>query len=116
MMRPFDMAVSTAPPLTSTGRLFDKIAIITGSSSGIGHAIALTYIHEGAKVVYADVTPDTREPGARGDFASEKAATTFELLKREGGEERVMEVLTDASKAEDVKALVKKTGYTESFK
>ena len=35
------MAVSTAPHLTSTGRLFNKIAIITGSSSGIGRTIAL---------------------------------------------------------------------------
>ena len=35
------MAVSTAPHLTSTGRLLNKVAIITGSSSDIGRTIAL---------------------------------------------------------------------------
>ena len=36
-----NMAVSTAPHLSSTGRLLNKVAIITGSSSDIGRTIAL---------------------------------------------------------------------------
>jgi Dehydrogenases with different specificities (related to short-chain alcohol dehydrogenases) len=36
------------------GRLQDKAAIITGSGSGIGKAIALAYGREGAKIVVAD--------------------------------------------------------------
>jgi len=34
-----------------SGRLFDKVAVITGASSGIGRAIAEQYLAEGAKVV-----------------------------------------------------------------
>lgn len=36
-------------------RLKDKIAIVTGASAGIGKAIALMYITEGAKVVLSDI-------------------------------------------------------------
>jgi NADP-dependent 3-hydroxy acid dehydrogenase YdfG len=33
------------------GRLANKIAVITGATSGIGEAVALMYVKEGAKVV-----------------------------------------------------------------
>lgn len=36
-------------------RLKDKVAIITGAATGIGNAIAKSYVAEGAKVVIADV-------------------------------------------------------------
>lgn len=36
-------------------RLENKIAIVTGASSGIGKAIADTFLKEGAKVVYSDI-------------------------------------------------------------
>ncbi|MCI0481777.1 MAG: glucose 1-dehydrogenase [Candidatus Dadabacteria bacterium] len=39
-------------------RLKDKVAIITGGSSGIGKAIALGYVKEGAKVVIAALHED----------------------------------------------------------
>ncbi len=39
-------------------RLKDKVAIITGGSSGIGRAITLGYVKEGAKVVIAALHED----------------------------------------------------------
>ncbi|KAL1847115.1 hypothetical protein Daus18300_014056 [Diaporthe australafricana] len=41
-------------------RLANKVALVTGSSSGIGRAIALRYAAEGAKVVCADLSPESR--------------------------------------------------------
>lgn len=40
-----------------SARLEDKVAVITGSSNGIGRAIALRYAAEGAYVVCADIDP-----------------------------------------------------------
>ncbi len=36
---------------TGSGRLTDKIAVITGADSGIGKAVAIAYAREGADVV-----------------------------------------------------------------
>ena len=33
----------------------DKVAIITGAGSGIGHATAVKFAHEGAKVAVCDI-------------------------------------------------------------
>ncbi len=94
------MASATSPPL---GRLSNKVAIVTGSSSGIGRAIAIAYIREGAKVVCADLTPSAR-PG----IDQEATATTLEILQKEGGGGRSIFVEADVSKGEDVQALVER--------
>ena len=39
------------PNYKSSGKLKDKVAIITGGDSGIGRAVAVAYVKEGAKVV-----------------------------------------------------------------
>ncbi|HLP69539.1 MAG TPA: 3-hydroxybutyrate dehydrogenase [Rhizobium sp.] len=45
-------------------KLEGKVCIITGSASGIGHAIAKRYVEEGAKVVIADLKEDQAQAAA----------------------------------------------------
>jgi 3-hydroxybutyrate dehydrogenase len=45
-------------------RLKDKVAVITGSASGIGRKIADVYASEGAKVVIADLSYDSAQKAA----------------------------------------------------
>jgi len=46
-----------------TGGLHGRVAIITGSSSGMGRAIALTLAHEGLHVVCSDLKPEAAQHG-----------------------------------------------------
>ena len=73
-------------------RLTNKVAIITGSASGIGRASAYLFASEGAKVVIADVS----------DADGEEAVAT---IKSSGGE--AIFVHTDVSVASEVERLVK---------
>ena len=75
-------------------RLKNKVAIITGSSKGIGLGCALVFAREGAKVV---VTSRHRNEG-------EKAA---DRINSEGG--KAVYIRTDVSKQESVKKMVKET-------
>ncbi len=42
-------------------QLQDKVCLVTGSASGIGHAIAKLYVAQGAKVVIADLKQDAAD-------------------------------------------------------
>ena len=53
--------------------LKDKVAIVTGASSGIGKAIAELYAKEGAKVVVSDIN-------------EEGGNEVVEIIKKNGGE------------------------------
>ena len=47
---PFGLTAVTGP-----GRVAGKVAVVTGSASGIGRVTALTLAREGAAVVIADI-------------------------------------------------------------
>jgi len=74
--------------------LENKVAIVTGASSGIGEAIALTFAAEGAKVVVSDIN----EEGGNKVVAQ---------IKSNGGE--AIFIKADTSKAEDNEQLVAET-------
>ena len=76
------------------GRLDGKVAVITGSNSGVGAATAKLFAKEGAKVVIS----------ARRLPLLEEVATE---IRENGGE--VLIVQTDVSKVEDAENLIAKT-------
>jgi NAD(P)-dependent dehydrogenase (short-subunit alcohol dehydrogenase family) len=75
-------------------RLQERIAIITGASSGLGRAIARLFAAEGAVVIVADIDETPREGGA----------PTCTVIAEAGG--RAEFVYCDVSDAASVEALV----------
>ena len=68
-----------------------KVALVTGGSSGIGKATALTFAREEAKLVIVDIDAD----------AGQETAKTIQ----DAGGEAVF-VKADVSRADDVEAMV----------
>lgn len=66
--------------MTISQRLLNKVAIVTGSSSGLGRAIAIAYAREGARVACADLRPESRP-----HIHDETTINTDELIRRNGG-------------------------------
>lgn len=79
------------------GRLQNKVAIITGSSSGIGRAIALLFHNEGAHIICADIR-DTS------NYSNESNTPTHSLITQAGGQAIFCQV--DVSIPSQVSALV----------
>ena len=70
----------------------NKVALVTGGSSGIGKATALAFARKGTKVVIADWIENLE---------------TMDMIENLGGD--AIFIKCDVSKSEDVKALIKKT-------
>lgn len=80
------------------GRLQDRVAVITGSSSGIGRAIALKFASEGAHIVCGDLKPEERDL---------KETPTHELILENSSSKAVF-LKTDVREEQEVKALIDK--------
>jgi 3-oxoacyl-[acyl-carrier protein] reductase len=72
-------------------KLKDRVAIITGAARGIGKAIALTFVREGAKVALVDIDQKQLE------------ALKNEIEKREG---ESVNISCDITKSPEVQAMV----------
>ncbi len=81
-------------------RLEDKVAIVTGASSGFGRAIAKAFAVAGAKVVCSDLRPEALEGGYEDDISIQ----TDEAIRKAGGD--AIFVKCDVTKVDEVKALV----------
>lgn len=85
-----------------SGRLANKVAVITGASSGIGRAIALSFASHGAIVVCSDLREEARVPGPSGEAASTE--TTVQTIKSTGG--TAIFIKCDTTNSEEVEALI----------
>ena len=84
-------------------RLSNKVAIVTGASSGLGRAIALSYADHGARlVVCADLFPSPRPGGI------DEEIPTHELILNRHGSGRAAFQKTDVSSSHDLRTCVEK--------
>ena len=79
--------------------LKDKVAVVTGSSKGLGLASARALIEEGCRVTIC----------ARGEAGLADAAAALKTLAGANGPARVLAVAADLSTAEGVETVVART-------
>jgi NAD(P)-dependent dehydrogenase (short-subunit alcohol dehydrogenase family) len=84
-------------------QLQDQIAIVTGSSSGNGRAIALALSAAGATVVCADLDKKARKEG----YEPDRDIDTDEVIRSQGGKARYVQL--DVRHASDMETLVTRT-------
>ena len=72
-----------------TSRFADKVVLVTGAGSGIGHRTALTFANDGAKVIVSDINANTGQ-------------TTVDEIKANSGNSIFVQM--DVSKSEEVKS------------
>ena len=82
----------------SQNRLEGKIALVTGASSGMGRATALSFAREGAILVCCDLKPEANPNG----FEKDLAENTVDVITNNGGNAIFLQV--DISNFEQVEA------------
>jgi NAD(P)-dependent dehydrogenase (short-subunit alcohol dehydrogenase family) len=75
-------------------RFADKVAFVTGATTGIGRATALAFAREGAGVVVADIAAEGNQETAR-------------LIEQAGGQ--ALAVTCDVTSTDDIRAALKAT-------
>jgi len=88
-------------------KLEDRVAIVTGGSSGIGRGVAIEFAREGAHVSVADV----QETPKKGKYHDQDVATPT-VVELEGLGRRGLFVQTDMGNEEDVANLIERTVET----
>jgi NAD(P)-dependent dehydrogenase (short-subunit alcohol dehydrogenase family) len=86
-----------------THRLQDQIAIVTGSSSGNGRAIALALSAAGATIVGADLDKKARKEG----YEENLEIDTDDVIRHQGG--TACYVQTDVTRAAEIENLLART-------
>ena len=76
-----------------SGRLENKVAVITGGASGMGQATVYRFLNEGAKVVLGDLNAQT-------------GAETMAAIEKMGAADRAAFLVTDVAEEKDIEALV----------
>lgn len=97
------------------GRIQDRIALVTGSSSGLGRAISLQLAAEGAKICCVDLYERPRnktnaETGKADDFNNrlQSDESTVEEIQRSYGKDAAYFVKADMTDAKSVEAAVER--------
>jgi NAD(P)-dependent dehydrogenase (short-subunit alcohol dehydrogenase family) len=84
------------------GRLPNKVAVITGSSSGIGRAIALAFASEGAALVCSDLREEARPEYATDTSTQSTVQEATSLCAN------AIFVKCDTSSSTDIQAMIQK--------
>ena len=74
-------------------KLKDKVAIITGAASGIGHGIAKRFAAEGARVVIADIKLDAAQAAAKEISDKNAMAVAMDVTSEDAVNAGVAEVV-----------------------
>ncbi|MGD0916992.1 MAG: SDR family oxidoreductase [Thermodesulfobacteriota bacterium] len=92
------------------GRIEGKVAIVTGTTSGIGEAIALRFAEERAKVIMTGIEPEIGEASAKAINDAGGEATYMNVDSLDQGQVKQM-VKTVMDKYDRIDILVNNAGY-----